>query len=170
MSRIMKNPRPTWHFVTFLVALLMPASVSAQTGKEEVLKNMPQIAIAVYVNPGARQHEISDVDLRAEALVLLRNNVPKLQLAELGSDRLSITVSLDNLRIGDTVVGYHGVFTMVVLREARITAINKTGDVTVWQLFYAFAGSPKEGARSHVSKLLNQFMTQFAADWLLANP
>ena len=160
-------------FTVFFMAFALAAnSVSAQTLSEHVqgLVTLTQINIVIEnIGPTAEDLGVSVDHIKSQAVVLLRNKVPKLQISESAQDTLYIDVHLSAGKIFGQKTDFYGMVQLKVFRLATVVASKMTGKVIVWDTRGILTG-PLSHAQFGVDEALDVLITEFAANWSQANP
>lgn len=167
--------RPQWggFMVLFLLLAFMfmfPVQSSAQTFKLQNLAALRAVHVVVEdIGQDGKDLGITEEDLKAHLIVLLRNKVPKLSVKASAWEYIYLNVTLNFSEVGERKVGFHGNVELEVVRPGTIEGIRGTTLLEVWKRGMLIGG-PLNSVSMMVRENVERLVTLLAADWLQANP
>jgi len=168
-----------WSATVFLCAasslLLFGMLQRTAAGDPQNLEGIRTFKILIEdLGKAATDERISRQMLENQVLATVRSKTPMLRYDPTVVPRLYV-----NLTLLTTGTGYVGTLALEFARPVEVlVGVDRPGDTpskrrwtvaTVWDSAYTISGS-KGDAASHVSKSLDELLTDFLADYLKANP
>jgi len=158
-----------------LVLLLFGMLQRTAAGDPENLEGIRAFKILIEgLGRAATDERITRQMLENQVLVTVRSKAPMLRYDPGVIPRLYV-----NLTLITTDTGYVGTLTLEFARPVEVLiGVHRTGDspskrkwtvATVWDSAYTISGARGDAA-THVSKSLDELLTDFLADYLRANP
>ena len=158
-----------------LVFLLFGMLQRSAAGDPENLEGIRAFRILIEdLSKPAVDEQISRQMLQNQVLATVRSKAPMLRYDPTVVPRLYV-----NLTLLTTGTGYVGTLTLEFARPVEVlVGVDRPGDTpskrrwtvaTVWDSAYTISGSRGDAA-AHVSKSLDELLTDFLADYLKANP
>ncbi len=160
------------------IAIVLLAGVQCEPQETEVgpLTSLRQTSILVApLHVDAKAVGLSINSLESQMLVGLRRNIPRLAVRESARPYLYLVVTV----AGETTVGgreraFSAFVSLEMVRPVTILEDVGVGKVTfkmatVWDQGYLLGG-PRTGMRQQVKEIIEEKLTEFAADYYRQNP
>lgn len=148
--------------VGVLLATAEPASADPK------LRKLECVAVQAAVMESGSSLGITTETLREALLTGIKAKLPRLKVDPSCSNRIFFKVFMQNIAIG-TFDGFAGHVAFEVRRKATFTDTSEPIDARAFDL-ESYVHGTRDKAKTSVLDQLNSHLTQFAADYAVANP
>lgn len=135
----------------------------------EGLRNLQatRVVVKVVSSPATFHDQIgtNTNDLKSQVIVSLRAKIPELTVVDNASDTLTVGIILRPINVTkDGTIGFYGLVTLHIWRSTTVLATGRARVLPVWNIEILFEGT-KDKAVSRIREIVEDGVTQFAAEW-----